>query len=263
MDLKLAGRIALVTGASKGIGLAIARALAAEGCHLYLAARTKADLERVAAAITAEFGVEVIAHAADLSDSGDIKRLAESCQDIDVLVNCAGGIPMGTLTEIDETRWRQAWDLKVFGTINLTREVYTPMCRRGRGVIINIVGIAGQRPDANYIAGGMANAALIYFSRALGGDSTRHGVRVLAVNPGPVETDKLLGDAKRRAIERFGDAERWREIFAALPMRRAATTEEISGLVAFIASDHAGYVSGVAIDVDGGMSSDAALGVKR
>lgn len=263
MDLKLSGRIALVTGASKGIGLAIARALAREGCQLYLVARTRVDLDAAAAAITRDFGVEAVAHAADLSRSADIRTVAQACQDIDILVNCAGGIPMGTIDEVDEERWRRAWDLKVFGTINLTREVYGPMCRRGRGVIVNIVGVAGKRPDANYIAGGTANAALIMFSRALGGDSIRHGVRVVAVNPGPVETDKLEGDARRRAGQRFGDPERWREIFAGLPMRRAASTDEIAGLVAFLASDHAAYISGVDIDVDGGMLADAALGVKR
>ena len=263
MDLNLRGRIALVTGASKGIGLAIARALAAEGCQLYLVARTAADLDRAAADITRDFGVEAVACTADLGRGADILAVAKACQDIDILVNCAGGIPMGTLTEIDEQRWRQAWDLKVFGTINLTREVYGPMCRRGRGVIINIVGIAGLRPDANYIAGGMANAALIYFSRALGGDSIRHGVRVVALNPGPVVTDKLIGDARRRAAERLGDPERWQEIFAGLPMKRAADVAEIAGLAAFLASDHAAYISGTAIDVDGGMLADAALGVKR
>ena len=102
---------------------------------------------------------------------------------VDILVNSAGGIPRGTLPRSTRSDGH-AWDLKVFGAINLTREIYGPMCRRGKGVIINVVGLSGDRPDAYYIAGSSANAALIMFSRSLGGDSIRHGVRVVAVNPG-------------------------------------------------------------------------------
>src|SRR5215468_9816307 len=197
MELNLRGRRALVTGASKGIGLAIAQTLAAEGCHVHLAARTQA--------------------------------------------------------EIDEERWRKAWYLKLYGAINPTREIYGGMCARGRGVIINIAGLAGERPDAYYIAGSCANAALIMFSRSLGGDSIRHGVRVIAVNPGPVETEKHIADTRRLAQEKFGDEERWRDVMAGLPMRRAATTDEVSSMVAFLASDRAAYISGSAILIDGGL----------
>jgi NAD(P)-dependent dehydrogenase (short-subunit alcohol dehydrogenase family) len=263
VDLNLRGRRALVTGASKGIGLAIARALGAEGCHLQLAARTAADLERTAREITAEYGVRVATHPADLADGAQVRRVAAAVGEIDILVNSAGAIPRGTLDEIDEERWRRAWDLKVLGTINLTREIYAPMCRRGRGVIINIVGLSGERPDAYYIAGSSANAALIMFSRSLGGDSIRHGVRVVAVNPGPVETEKHIRDTERLAQERFGDKSRWREVMAGLPMKRAALPSEVSSMVAFLVSDHASYISGSAITIDGGLLSDAAIGVKR
>ena len=263
MDLNLRGRRALVTGSSKGIGLAIARALAREGCGVQLVARTKSDLDRAAAAIRGEFGVEATGHAADLSVGANVKAVAAACGEIDILVNSAGAIPRGTLLEIDETRWRQAWDLKLFGAINLTREIYGPMCARGRGVIINIAGMAGERPDAYYIAGSTANCALIMFSRSLGGDSIRHGVRVLAVNPGPVETEKHIADTRRLATEKFGDPERWRDVMAGLPMKRAATTDEVSGMVAFLASDYCNYISGSSILIDGGLLSDSAIGVKR
>ena len=143
-----------------------------------------------------------------------MKAVAAACGEVDILVNSAGAVPRGTLLEIDEERWRKAWDLKLFGAINLTREIYGPMCQRGRGVIINIAGMAGERPDAYYIAGSCANAALIMFSRSLGGDSIRHGVRVLAVNPGPVETEMHINNTKRLAKERFGDENRWRDIMA-------------------------------------------------
>lgn len=263
MDLHLAGRTALITGGSKGIGLAIAESLAAEGCQLHLAARTEATLRQVADDIAARHSVNVTVLPADLSDSGAVKRVADACRDVDILVNSAGAIPRGTLLEIDEERWRKAWDLKVFGTINLTREIYRPMCERGRGVIINIVGMAGDRPDAHYIAGSCGNAALTMFSRALGGDSIRYGVRVVAVNPGPVETEKHIADTERLAQERFGDKSRWRDVMSGLPMKRAATPDEVSSMVVFLASDHAAYISGSAVTIDGGLLSDAAVGVKR
>ena len=263
MDLKLAGRRALITGSSKGIGLSIAQALASEGCHVQLVARTRAELDKVTSAIRSQYGVEAIGHAADLSDSANVKAVAAAAGEIDILVNSAGAIPRGTLLDIDEERWRKAWDLKLFGAINLTREIYGPMCRRGRGVIINIAGLAGERPDAYYIAGSCANAALIMFSRSLGGDSIRHGVRVLAVNPGPVETEKHVSDTKRLAKEKFGDENRWRDVMSGLPMKRAATTDEVSSMVAFLASDHASYMSGSSILIDGGLLTDSAIGVKR
>jgi NAD(P)-dependent dehydrogenase (short-subunit alcohol dehydrogenase family) len=263
MDLKLNGRRALVTGSSKGIGLAIAHALAAEGCRVQLAARTRSDLDKAAAEIQARHGVEAVGHALDLSDSAGVKELARRAGDIDILVNSAGAIPRGGLLDIDEERWRKAWDLKLLGAINLTREIYGPMCERSRGVIINIAGLAGERPDAFYIAGSCANAALIMFSRSLGGDSIRYGVRVLAVNPGPVETEKHVNDTKRLAKERLGDESRWREVMAGLPMKRAATTDEVSAMVAFLASDHCSYVSGTSILIDGGLLTDSANGVRR
>lgn len=263
MDLNLRGRRALITGSSKGIGLAIARALAAEGVHVQLVARTQSELDKVTARIRADYGVEAIGHSADLSDSAAVKKVAGGTGELDILVNSAGAIPRGTLLDIDEERWRKAWDLKLFGAINLTREIYGPMCKRGRGVIINIAGLAGERPDAYYIAGSVANAAMIMFSRSLGGDSIRHGVRVLAVNPGPVETEKHINDTRRLAKEKFGDENRWRDVMSGLPMKRAATTDEVSGMVAFLCSDLASYISGSAITIDGGLLTDSAIGVKR
>lgn len=263
MDLRLNGRNALITGSSKGIGLAIARSLAEEGCNVILVSRTQSDLDAAVAAIRADFGVEAKGIAADLSKSAEVRRLAAQAGELDILVNSAGAIPRGTLLEVDEESWRKAWDLKLFGAINLTREIYGPMCERGRGVIINIAGLAAERPDAYYIAGSCANVALEMFSRSLGGDSIRYGVRVLAVNPGPVETEKLVKDVGRLAKEKFGDETRWREIMAGLPMKRAATTDEVASLCVFLASDRAGYISGASFLVDGGLLCDSAVGVKR
>jgi NAD(P)-dependent dehydrogenase (short-subunit alcohol dehydrogenase family) len=263
MELNLRGRRALVTGSSKGIGLAIARSLAGEGCQVHLVARTQSDLDSAAAEIRAEYGVEAVGHAADLSNGANVKAVASACGEIDILVNSAGAVPRGTLLDIDEERWRKSWDLKVFGAINLTREVYGPMCQRGRGVIINIAGMAGERPDAYYIAGSCANAMLIMFSRSLGGDSVRYGVRVIAVNPGPVETELHIANTKRLAKEKFGDENRWRDVMAGLPMKRAALPSEVSAMVAFLASDHCSYISGSSILIDGGLLTDSAIGVRR
>ena len=246
MDLNLRGRRALITGSSKGIGLAIARSLAAEGVHVHLVARTQSELDKVTAEISKDYGVEAKGHSADLSSSAAIKPLAAAVGDVDILVNSAGAIPRGTLLDIDEERWRKAWDLKLFGAINLTREVYGPMCKRGKGVIINIAGLAGERPDAYYIAGSCANAAMIMFSRSLGGDSIRHGVRVLAVNPGPVETEmaKQVHDSAIRS-----------DYFDAIPLKRYGSTEEIASAIGFLCSEAGGYINGQVLAVDGGFDA--------
>ena len=166
MDLKLRGRSALITGASKGIGLAVAEQLAIEGCGVILVARSATDLQQAAEQI-AGHGAPVSFEAADLSDGGAVDRIAERHGHVDILVNNAGAIPAGRLDEIDEVRWRAAWDLKVFGYINMTRRFYAAMKARGKGTIVNIVGAAGERVDAGYIAGSSGNAALIAFTRAL------------------------------------------------------------------------------------------------
>ena len=167
MDLGLRGRKALVTGASKGIGRACAEVLAAEGCDIVLVSRTAADLETVRAKIAGEHNVAVRFYAVDLADSKNIDTLAAECPDIDILVNNAGAIPGGNIAAIDEARWREAWDLKVFGYINMTRRFYALMAAKKSGVIINVVGSAGENPDFEYVAGSTGNASLIAFTRAM------------------------------------------------------------------------------------------------
>ena len=255
MDLNLHGKTALVTGASKGIGLAVAKALAAEGCNLHLAARGKETLEAAREAIRKRHQIAVALHPLDLSRSESVGQLAESCRDIDILVNNAGAIPGGTIDMIDEARWRAAWDLKVFGYINLTREFLALMAKRGRGVIVNVVGLAGEKMDAGYVAGSAGNAALIAFTKAVGSTSLDKGVRVLGCNPGPVETDRIVTLMKTRAEREFGDASRWQEYLKKLPLGRAAKAEEVADLVAFLASDRAAYISGTVTNIDGGLGA--------
>ena len=259
MDLGLKGRIALVTGGSKGIGLAIAKQLAAEGCALHLVSRTLADLEAARDEIRMRHGVAVTVQALDMAARGSAEALGAKCGDIDILVNNAGATPRGALDEVDEERWRKAFDLKVFGYINLSRVFYARMKARRRGVIINIIGNGGERVDYGYIAGAAGNAALMAFTRALGAGSVDFGVRAVGVNPGPVATERLIGMMQNEAQIRFGDAGRWREFEKSFPLGRSATVEEIAATVALLASDLSAYTSGTIVTIDGGLAHRGSL----
>jgi NAD(P)-dependent dehydrogenase (short-subunit alcohol dehydrogenase family) len=259
MDMGLSGRTALITGGSKGIGFSIAQMLAAEGCHLHLVARSQADLDAAKQKLEASAPVDIRVHAMDLAQRGQPAELAARCPDIDILVNNAGSIPRGSVEEIDEDRWREAWDLKVFGYINMSREYYRRMKARRAGVIVNILGNGGEALDAGYIAGGAGNAALMAFTRALGGQSAKDGVRVVGVNPGPVATDRLTSLMQKEAGTRFGDASRWQELSAGFPFGRAATVEEIASTVVLLASDRSSYTTGTVFTIDGGIVNRGSL----
>ena len=220
MDLKLRGQNALITGASKGIGRAIATVLADEGCNLILVSRTAADLDATKEKLGST-GVSVVTHALDVSSTASIDQLAAEHPDIDILVNNAGAIPAGRLNEIDDQRWRQAWDLKVFGYINMTRAFYAAMKARGGGVIINVLGVAGERLEFNYIAGSVGNAGLMAFTKAMGAASPADNIRVVGINPGPVATERLETIMQKRAQYQLGDASKWRDMYKPLPFGRA------------------------------------------
>jgi NAD(P)-dependent dehydrogenase (short-subunit alcohol dehydrogenase family) len=253
IELNLAGKKVLITGGSEGIGRAIAHRLAAEGCDLYLAARTEARLEALRDELASAHGVEVAIFPLDLTIGENQHILAEACRDADILVNSAGSIPIGTIEEVDEEAWRKAWDLKVFSTINLCRAFYGFMKARGNGVIVNIIGNGGERPVSNYVAGACGNAAVMALTRALGGDSHLDGIRVVGINPGPVATEKLVAMMKKTALDRFGDEGRYEEFLAPFAFERAATPEEIADMAAFLASDASAYTTGTIVTVDGGM----------
>ncbi len=252
MDMEIAGKRVLVTGASKGIGLACAVAFAAEGCDVILASRDGAALDKAAAAIRARHNVRVDTHAADLSDPAAREGLHKAHGEIDVLVNNAGAIPGGTVHDISLPKWIEAWNLKVFGYIHLTQLYLPGLEAKGAGVIVNIIGMAGRAPRADYICGAAGNAALIAFTGALGGRSTDKGVRVVGIAPGATMTDRIITLSKTRAKLKFGDENRWEEMMSGLSLGRAGKAEEIADLAVFCASPRGGYLSGSTLDVDAG-----------
>jgi NAD(P)-dependent dehydrogenase (short-subunit alcohol dehydrogenase family) len=252
MDLQLAGKTALITGGSKGIGRATAEVLAGEGCNVILVAREQATLDEAAAAIRAKRQVNVRTIAADLSSDAAVRKVAAEAGDVDILVNNAGAIPPGDVLSIDDAKWRQAWDLKVFGYISFCRVIYARMKARKSGVIINVIGAAGESFPTNYIAGAAGNASLMAFTRALGKGAPADGLRVVAINPGPVETDRLVMLRRADAQQKFGDPERWRELTAGMPFGRAALPAEIGNAVAFLASPVSGYTTGTVLTINGG-----------
>jgi NAD(P)-dependent dehydrogenase (short-subunit alcohol dehydrogenase family) len=240
MDLGLKGKSVLVTGGSKGIGLACAKAFAAEGCRVHLAAR---DRERLAQAARA-LGGEVKTHAVDLRDGTALRALAGNCAEVDILVNNAGDIPGGTIETLDEGKWRHAWELKVFGFINLTREIYPRMKARGGGAIVNVIGMAGESHPYEYICGAAANAGLAAFTKAMGKGSREHGVRVLGVHPPSTRTDRIVTLMKAAAKAKWGDERRYQEL-----MGNVIEPEQVGDTVCFLASPRAGQLSGVVLNM--------------
>jgi len=255
MDLNLKDKTVLITGGSKGIGFAVAKGFAAEGCRLHLVSRSLDNLNAAMEEIRSEHEVEISVHPFDLSRSKSIETLLSDCPDPDILVNNAGAIPGGDLDAVDEARWRESWDLKVFGYVNMTRCYFARMRERAHSVIVNVIGLAGEKLDVNYVAGSAGNASLMAFTRAVGAYSLESGVRILAVNPGAVETERIVKLFKTKAEAEHGDSSRWRQYLKNLPMKRAAKPEEVADVVVFMASDRASYLSGIIVPIDGGFAS--------
>ena len=254
VDLQLKGKTALITGASKGIGAGLAKILAAEGCNLHLAARDGQAMRNLSADLSSQFEIAVTVHEADLSSTKAMAELDAAATDYDILFNNAGDIPAGDIEEVSDEAIRKGFDLKVFGYITLSRAFWQR--RKGRdGVIINIIGNSGENWDAAYFAGSTGNAALMSFTKALGGRSLNHGVRVIGVNPGPVATDRMLKIMKRKAIDILGDETRWEELYDRYPGNRPATVKEVADLCAFLASPLAGYITGTIVTIDGVISA--------
>ena len=255
MDLNLKRKNVLISGASKGIGLACAKGFAAEGCNLHLVSRTEEDLLTAKAQINAISDVDVTIYPLDLSQSSNVDKLAKKCSEIDILVNNAGAIPAGNIEAIDERRWREAWDLKVFGYINMTRQFYPLIKNNGGGVIMNVIGLAGVRVDRNYIAGSTGNASIIGFTNAMGAHALDEGMRVLGVCPGAVQTERITTMLKTRAKDEKGNEDRWQDYFSGMPLNRPALVEEVADVVVFLCSDRASWLTGTTINLDGGVAN--------
>lgn len=254
MDLGLRDKRALVTGASRGIGRAVADSLAAEGCHLALVARDAEVLQAAADEIRAKANVNVETCSADLSTSDGQQTVVTAFPDVDLVINNAGSNPAGEIDQIDEETWRDSWDLKVFGYINLCRAYFANMKVRGDGVIVNIIGAAGERMNASYILGSSGNVALMGLTKALGARAPDVGVRVVGVNPGLTATERAQQMLRTWSEQKFGTSERTDEVLAEmnLPFGRMGEPGEVADLVTFLASPRAAYISGTIVTIDGG-----------
>jgi len=254
MDLGLAGKQVLVTGGSKGIGLALAHAFAAEGASIVICARDKTALGKAAGELRRKHNAKVTDHSADLADAGQRVRLHQAFPDADILVNNAGAIPAGGIADIDIERWQQAWALKVFGYIHLSQLYVAKMKARKSGTIINIIGMGGRAVRPDYICGAAGNAALIGFTNALGAETPSYNVRVFGINPGATMTERIIAMSKVHASARFGDESRWEDALGAekLPFGRIKTVEEVAALATVLSAPQVHYLSGTVIDMDGG-----------
>ena len=250
----MSARVALVTGASRGIGAAIARALAGEGVHVVAAARSADALQAVVDALPAES----IAVACDLVQPDAATRLVEIAMQrfgrIDIVVNNAGATPRGDFLAFDDAAWQDGFALKFFGAARLCRVAW-PHLVATQGCIVNIAGIGGRTGSAEFTIGGSVNAALLNFTKALADRGVHDGVRVNAVNPSGIATERTQVRIDRLAAERgIAPEAAAAELARALRVARFGRPEEIASVVAFLASDRASYMQGAIVDVDGGQT---------
>jgi NAD(P)-dependent dehydrogenase (short-subunit alcohol dehydrogenase family) len=251
MDLGLAGKTVIVTGGSKGIGLACAKAFLREGARVGIISRSGANIERALAELPGAVG-----QAANLSDEAEAGRALEALEaelgSIDVLVNSAGAARRMPADELSPSAYRAALDAKFFSYVNVIDPVVKKMAARQSGVIVNVIGNGGKVASPMHIAGGSANAALMLVTAGLATAYAGKGVRVVAVNPGVTDTERvaegLAAEARQSAIS---VEEARQRSTARIPMGRIARPEEIADTVVYLASERSSYVTGVTISMDG------------
>jgi 3-oxoacyl-[acyl-carrier protein] reductase len=257
MDLQLKGKTALVTGGSEGIGRAIAEVLAKEGVDIAICARRKEPLEAAAKELSAATGRKVIAIPADLTRDADaanfVKVGAEKLGRIDILINNAGSAPGGVIETLSEDAWSQALQLKFMGYVRCLRYALPIMVKQGGGRVVNLIGNDGVKPSYWEIAPGAANAAGQNLTKALAAQYGKHGVSFVAVNPGPVRTERWDGLVKAMSRDMGISYEEANTLApSAIPMGRIAEPVECANLVAMLASPLMHYVNGTMIEIDGG-----------
>ncbi|MCW5654369.1 SDR family oxidoreductase [Hydrogenophaga sp.] len=256
MDLKLTGQHVLITGGSRGIGLACALGFLREGARVSIVGRDTTHLQTARETLHKETGQTVATHAADLSDAQAASAMVDSVEQaggpVDVLVNSAGAARLTPFAELSPAAWQAAMQAKFFSYIHVTDPLIKRMAERGRGAVVNVVGMGGKVATVHHLAGGSANAALMLATAGLAAAYGPKGVRVNAVNPALTLTDRaaagIAADARQRQIP---EAEALRQAESRAPLGRLARPEDIADVVVFLASPRAGYVSGVSISMDG------------
>jgi NAD(P)-dependent dehydrogenase (short-subunit alcohol dehydrogenase family) len=251
MDMGLDGKLVLITGGSKGIGLACGKAFAAEGARIALCSRTQENLKRAKEALLGASTFQ-----ADLIDAGAAAEMVAAVESrlgpVDVLVNSAGAARRTPPAELNPQAWRAGMDAKFFSYIHAIDPMVKRMAQRGRGVIVNIIGVGGKVAAPVHLPGGAANAALMLVTAGLGTAYAAKGVRVVGVNPGLTETDRvaerMLAEAKAAGIS--SEEARARSI-THLPLGRLASPMEIAQAVVFLASPRASYITGTTLAMDG------------
>ena len=257
MDLQLKGKFALVTGGSEGIGRAIAQALAGEGCDVAICARRKDWLEKTAAEIARQSARKIVPIPADLTRAADAENFINTAHRafgrLDILVNNAGSAPGGVIASLTEEDWEKALQLKFLGYVRCLRYALPIMVKQGHGRVVNLIGNDGCKPSYWEIAPGAANAAGHNLTRALAGQYGKHNISFVAVNPGPVRTERWAGLVQAMSRDMKLSYEAADQLApASIPLGRIAEPEEVANLVAFLASPVAHYVNGTMIEIDGG-----------
>lgn len=251
MDLELRDKIVLVTGGSKGIGLACARAFLAEGATVAIASRSEANLASARRVLGAALAI-----AADLVDPAAALRVVDRVErelgPIDILVNSAGAARRAPPDDLTPQAWRSAMDAKYFTYLNVIDPVVKRMAGRGRGVVVNIIGSGGKVAAATHLPGGAANAALMLVTAGLANVYAPRGVRVLGINPGLTRTDRVAEGLKAEAsLQGFSEAEALRRALQRVALGRLAEPEEVAAVAVFAASARASYLTGTVITMDG------------
>jgi NAD(P)-dependent dehydrogenase (short-subunit alcohol dehydrogenase family) len=263
MELGLAGRTAIVTGGSAGIGYACAAALHDEGVSVALVARTRARLEEAASRISGRRSLAPDAIAfpvvGDVGRAEDVPRIVEAARErlrrIDILVNCAGAARAGAFLDLDDEAYRDAWTVKTLGYIRMVRAVAPEMIERRDGRIVNIVGGAARTPDEMFLTGGTANAALINFTRGVSKFLARHNVRINAISPGSTATERAERLAAQRAASLGVTVQEAKaQMQQAIPLGRLVEPREIAAIVLLVVSDRLPSMTGAEILIDGGQT---------